>query len=141
MKYVIAVAMLFVAACVTAARPASFAVDVNPALDGAACAASKLSAMGYTVDSRNRDLGLVRATKRDGGNRDYVATTVDVALVEESGVKKMRVTADVMRHFNGGRNTQPLGETKYARADVQTILNSCGAKQATGQADRAIADL
>lgn len=140
MKYSIAVAMLFVAACVTP-PPASFAVNVNPAFDGAACAASKLSAMGYTVDSRNRDLGLVRATKRDGGNSDYVATTVDVALVEESGVKKMRVTSDVMRHFNGGRNTQPLGETEYARADVQTILNSCGAKRATGQADRAITGL
>ena len=89
--------------------------------------------MGYTVDSRNKDLGLLRAAKREGEVSDHVTTTVNVALMEESSVKKIRVTSDVVRHYNGGRNTQALGETKDARADVQTILDTCGAKSARGQ--------
>jgi hypothetical protein len=131
MKYVIGVAMLLVSACVTVPSP-SFDANVNPAFDAAGCAASKLSAMGYSVDSRSNGLGLVNATKRDGAVSDYFLTTVDVALVEDSGVKKMRVTSDVMRHYNSGRNTQPLGVTNSARADVQTILASCGGKSARG---------
>jgi hypothetical protein len=131
MKYIIGVAMLFVSACVTVPPP-SFAANVNPSFDAAGCAASKLSAMGYSVDSRNNGFALVNATKRDGAVSDYFITTVDVAVVEESGVKKMRVTSDVMRHYNSGRNTQPLGVTNYARADVQTILDVCGAKSGRG---------
>jgi hypothetical protein len=127
MKYLIAVPTLLVSACVTPA-PTSFAVNVKPASDAAACAASRLSTMGYTVESRSKDLGLVKATKRDGEVSDYLITMVNVTPFEESGIKKMRVTSDVIRHFNSGRNTQPLGETKYTRADVQTILDACGAK-------------
>lgn len=82
--------------------------------------------MGYSVASRSDGFGLVRATKRDDWGGDYFITTVDVALFEESGVRKMRVTSEVIRHFNRGRNTQVLGETKEARADVQTILDTCG---------------
>jgi len=84
--------------------------------------------MGYSVDSGNNSFGSVKATKRerDGWGTDYFTTTVDVALVEESRVKRMQVTSDVIRHYNGGRSTQVLGETKFARADVQTILDTCG---------------
>lgn len=126
MKYAIGVLILSVSACVSA-PPQSFAVNVNPRLDAAACAASKLSAMGYSVYRRDNGFGSVKATKRDGWGSDYVTTTVDLALVEESGVKKMRVTPDVIRHYNSGPNAQVLGETKQSRADVQTILDTCGA--------------
>lgn len=126
MKYVIGVALLFLSACVTAAPP-SFDANVNPAFDAASCAASKLSDMGYSVDTRDNGFGLLKATKRDGRVSDYFTTTVNVALVQESGVKTIRVTSDVLRHYNRGRNTQPLGVTNHARADVQTILDACGA--------------
>ncbi len=117
--------ILCVSACATA--PVALVANVSPTSDAAACAASKLTAMGYTIESANKDFGLVKATKKLESDDSFV-TTVNVALFEESGAKKMRVTSDLMHYYNHGLDHQALGATKYTQADAQAILDACGAK-------------
>lgn len=118
--------ILGVSACTTA--PVALVANVAPSSDAAACASSKLSSMGYTVESGNKDFGLVKATKLSSSGGDDFVTTVNVALFEEAGVKKMRVTTNLTNHYDHGTKTQELGATKYTQADAQAILDACGAK-------------
>ncbi len=120
--------LLILIICGCASTPVALVANVSPSSDAVACASSKLSSIGYTVESGSKEFGLLKATKLDSSSGDDFVTTVNVALFEEAGVKKMRVTSNLTHHYDAGTKTQELGSTKYTRADAQAILDGCAAK-------------
>jgi hypothetical protein len=97
------------------------------------CAVHKLAAMGYTIESANKDFGLVKATKTQEGS---FVTTINVA---QQDLGKLKVTVKLTHEVEaqrgasgreyGEHQVQDLGEgTKYTKADAQAIRDACSSK-------------
>jgi hypothetical protein len=119
---------LSVALCIAASAASGQAVDSS-----VVCAAHKLIAMGYTIESANKDFALVKATKTQEGS---FVTTINVA---QQAVGKLQVTVKLTHEVEpqrgasgreyGEHQVQDLGEgTKYTKADAQAIRDACNSK-------------
>jgi hypothetical protein len=115
-------AMLLSLALLLAASAAS-----GQAVDSSVvCAVHKLTAMGYTIESANKDFGLVKATKKNEG----FVTTINVA---QHSADSLAVTVKLENEDRNWRTgtvrMQDLGEgTKYTKADAQAIRDACSSK-------------
>src|SRR2546423_1009125 len=118
--------------CVTLCVAASSA-SAQTADSSVVCAAHKLIAMGYTIESANKDFGLLKATKTQEGS---FVTTINVAQEAPGKLKvtvKLTHEVDAQRGASGKEygehQVQDLGEgTKYTKADAQAIRDACSSK-------------
>jgi hypothetical protein len=111
---------------IAAQKSEAQAVASTPQPDTAVtCSVHRLTELGYTVESANKDFGLVKATKRQEGT---FVTTINVV---QQGVGKLDVKTKLTNEDRDWRTgtvrSQDLGEgTKYTKADAQTVRQSCG---------------
>jgi hypothetical protein len=90
------------------------------------CAVHKLTAMGYTIESANKDFGLVKATKKEG----QFTTTINVAQQDSSRLKvTVKVENEDRDWRTGAVRMQDLGEgPDYTKKQAQAIRDACSSK-------------
>jgi hypothetical protein len=116
-RILLSIPAVLVAACM--AQPAVVTAPVPAGRDVFACATDRITALGYTVETANRDARTVRGVKREGS----IETTLTAAIYAEGGADQLRVTADFWSV--SGTNRMQVSATPYMRADAQSVVDTC----------------
>ena len=129
-----AIATLMLTACV-GGKPTSYFVGTpRPKTDAYSCALSKVSELGYSVTNSNAESGFIAATKVATGSGTKLLVghqyshVLNVSVVDDgTAARRIRAIASY------GREGYLVGPSDAGKADVNALLQSCGAGPITTQ--------